>query len=170
MHVNDTEDRKAALHTALRQPINQPLWLGGKDINQQVHSSLSKAENLVNRIREGIWRGYSGKAITDVVNIPDVEVDLASGPLMATTALAEWAWTTDIRVHFVSNMDGTQLDNLLKILNPKTTLFILSSKSFSTIDTYPMPKLHWLGCWQVIIISQRFYDVILSVSQRESIR
>ncbi len=141
-HVNDTEDR-AALHTALRQPINQPLCLDNEDINQQVHSSLSKAENLVNRIREGIWRGYSGKAITDVVNIGVGGSDL--GPLMATTALAEWA-DTDIRVHFVSNMDGTQLDNLLKILNPKTTLFILSSKSFSTIDTLSNAKtaLAWL--------------------------
>lgn len=140
--VNDTEDR-AALHTALRQPPNQSLMVDDQDVNGQVHESLAKAERLVDRIREGIWRGYSGKAITDVVNIGVGGSDL--GPLMATTALAEWA-DTDIRVHFVSNMDGTQLDNLLKILSPKTTLFILSSKSFSTIDTLSNAKtaLGWL--------------------------
>lgn len=140
--VNDTEDRPA-LHTALRLPKDKPLLLNGENITTQVHDSLAKAENLVNRIREGVWRGYSGMAITDVVNIGVGGSDL--GPLMATTALSEWADTT-IRVHFVSNMDGTQLENLLKILNPQTALFIISSKSFSTIDTLSNAKtaLEWL--------------------------
>lgn len=140
--VNDTENRPA-LHTALRLPKSQTFILDGVNVTKQVHESLAKAENLVNRIRDGIWRGYSGKAITDVVNIGVGGSDL--GPLMATTALSDWS-DSKIHVHFVSNMDGTQLDNLLKILNPQTTLFIISSKSFSTVDTLSNAKtaLAWL--------------------------
>lgn len=140
--VNDTEQR-AALHTALRLPKGEPLIVDGVDVGQQVHDSLDKCEALVHRIRSGIWRGYSGKAIRDVVNIGVGGSDL--GPLMATTALSEWA-DTDIHVHFVSNMDGTQLESLLKKLNPQTTLFIISSKSFGTVDTLSNAKtaLSWL--------------------------
>ncbi|OOR83865.1 glucose-6-phosphate isomerase [Moraxella canis] len=140
--VNDTEQR-AALHTALRLPKGEALIVDGADVGQQVHDSLDQCEVLVNRIRSGVWRGYSGKAIRDVVNIGVGGSDL--GPLMAATALSEWA-DTDICVHFVSNMDGTQLDSLLKVLNPQTTLFIISSKSFGTIDTLSNAKtaLSWL--------------------------
>ena len=140
--VNDTEQR-AALHTALRLPKGESLIVDGVDVGQQVHDSLDKCEALVHRIRSGIWRGYSGKAIRDVVNIGVGGSDL--GPLMATTALSEWA-DTDIHVHFVSNMDGTQLESLLKKLNPQTTLFIISSKSFGTVDTLSNAKtaLSWL--------------------------
>ncbi|OOS03557.1 glucose-6-phosphate isomerase [Moraxella cuniculi DSM 21768] len=140
--VNDTEHRPA-LHTALRLPKGEVLMVDGIDVNAQVHESLDKVAKLTARIRSGIWRGFSGEAITDVVNIGVGGSDL--GPLMATTALAEWS-DTDIRVHFVSNMDGTQLDNLLKILNPQSTLFIISSKSFGTIDTLSNAKtaLSWL--------------------------
>lgn len=140
--VNDTEQR-AALHTALRLPKGEPLIVDGVDVGQQVHDSLDKCEALVHRIRSGIWRGYSGKAIRDVVNIGVGGSDL--GPLMATTALSEWA-DTDIHTHFVSNMDGTQLESLLKKLNPQTTLFIISSKSFGTVDTLSNAKtaLSWL--------------------------
>lgn len=140
--VNDTEHR-AALHTALRLPKDSVLWLNGVNVVEQVYTSLKQLEHLVERIRSGVWRGYSGNAMTDVVNIGVGGSDL--GPLMATTALSEWA-DTDIRVHFVSNMDGTQLDGLLKVLNPKTTLFIISSKSFGTVDTLSNAKtaLAWL--------------------------
>lgn len=140
--VNDTEHRPA-LHTALRQPIDDTLLVEGNNVIEQVHASLEKAEKLVDRIRNGIWRGYSGNAITDVVNIGVGGSDL--GPVMATTALKEWS-DTSINVHFVSNMDGTQLDTLLKVLNPQTTLFIISSKSFSTIDTLSNAKtaMSWL--------------------------
>lgn len=134
--VNDTENR-AALHTALRLPQGESLFVEGVDVGQQVHDSLNRCEQIVRRIRTGVWRGYSGKAITDVVNIGVGGSDL--GPLMATTALEEWA-DTNIWVHFVSNMDGTQLDGLLKKLNPQTTLFIISSKSFGTIDTLSNAK------------------------------
>lgn len=140
--VNDTENRPA-LHTALRLPKDKNLVLNGENITEQVHNSLAKAEILVNRIRDGVWRGYSGKAIKDVVNIGVGGSDL--GPLMATTALSDIA-DTAIKVHFVSNMDGTQMDSLLKVLNPQTTLFIISSKSFSTLDTLSNAKtaLAWL--------------------------
>ena len=129
--VNTSEER-AALHTALRLPATATLQVSEQNVVADVHESLARVERLSERVRNGTWRGFSGKAITDVVNIGVGGSDL--GPLMATTALDEWA-DTDIEVHFVSNMDGTQLDNLLKHLNPETTLFIISSKSFGTVDT-----------------------------------
>ena len=140
--VNTSEER-AALHTALRLPVTAKLQVGTQDVVTDVHQSLARVARLSERVRSGTWRGFSGKAITDVVNIGVGGSDL--GPLMATTALDEWA-DTAIEVHFVSNMDGTQLDNLLKHLNPETTLFIISSKSFSTVDTLSNAKtaLSWL--------------------------
>ncbi|MFZ3076250.1 MAG: glucose-6-phosphate isomerase [Psychrobacter glacincola] len=140
--VNTSEER-AALHTALRLPATANLQLDNQDVVADVHQSLGQVERLSERVRSGTWRGFSGKAITDVVNIGVGGSDL--GPLMATTALDEWA-DTCVEVHFVSNMDGTQLDNLLKHLNPETTLFIISSKSFGTIDTLSNAKtaLSWL--------------------------
>ena len=134
--VNDTECRPA-LHTACRLPVGASLVVDGVNIAKGVQASLDKMASLAGRIRSGIWRGYSGKAITDVVNIGVGGSDL--GPLMVTSALDEWA-DTDIRVHFVSNMDGTQIDTLLKRLDPQTTLFIISSKSFGTIDTLSNAK------------------------------
>ena len=140
--VNTSEER-AALHTALRLPTTANLQLDTQDVVADVHQSLGQVERLSERVRSGTWRGFSGKAITDVVNIGVGGSDL--GPLMASTALDEWA-DTCVEVHFVSNMDGTQLDNLLKHLNPETTLFIISSKSFGTIDTLSNAKtaLSWL--------------------------
>lgn len=129
--VNSSEDR-AALHTALRLPKSAKLSHQGVDVVAEVHTSIDKAADIADRIRNGIWRGYSGKAITDVVNIGVGGSDL--GPVMTNAALDEWA-DTDIQVHFVSNMDGTQLGSLLEYLNPETTLFIISSKSFGTVDT-----------------------------------
>ena len=139
----NTSEQRAALHTALRLPETAKLEVNGQDIVNDVHSSLTQVARLSERVRSGTWRGFSGKAITDVMNIGVGGSDL--GPLMATTSLDEWA-DTNIKVHFVSNMDGTHLDNLLKHLNPETTLFIISSKSFSTVDTLSNAKtaLSWL--------------------------
>ena len=139
----NTSEARAALHTALRLPATVKLQVGEQEVVADVHQSLCQVERLSERVRSGTWRGFSGKAITDVVNIGVGGSDL--GPLMAATALDEWA-DTDIEVHFVSNMDGTQLDNLLKHLNPETTLFIISSKSFGTVDTLSNAKtaLSWL--------------------------
>lgn len=164
--VNHTEHR-AALHTALRLPKTAKLSLDGVDIVEQVHCSLDKLTILASRIRTGVWRGYLGQAITDVVNIGVGGSDL--GPLMATTALAEWA-DTSIRVHFVSNMDGTQLDGLLKVLSPQTTLFIISSKSFATADTLSNAKtaLAWLsdtGANQKSILRRHFIGISTRVDK-----
>lgn len=139
----NTSEQRAALHTALRLPADAKLQVGDQDVVTDVHRSLTQVERLSQRIRNGTWRGFSGKAITDVVNIGVGGSDL--GPLMATSALDEWA-DTEIVVHFVSNMDGSQLDNLLKRLNAETTLFIISSKSFGTVDTLSNAKsaLSWL--------------------------
>ncbi|WP_350561928.1 glucose-6-phosphate isomerase [Psychrobacter sp. CAL346-MNA-CIBAN-0220] len=139
----NTSEQRAALHTALRLPATAELNVADQDVVADVHNSLAQVERLSQRIRSGTWRGFSGKAITDVVNIGVGGSDL--GPLMAATALDEWA-DTDIVVHFVSNMDGSQLDNLLKRLNAETTLFIISSKSFGTVDTLSNAKtaLSWL--------------------------
>lgn len=164
--VNHTEHR-AALHTALRLPKTEKLSLDGVDVVAQVHHSLDKLGKLALRIRTGVWRGYSGRAITDVVNIGVGGSDL--GPLMATTALAEWA-NTAICVHFVSNMDGTQLDGLLKVLSPQTTLFIISSKSFATADTLSNAKtaLAWLsdtGANQKSILRRHFIGISTRVDK-----
>ena len=142
MMINSSEER-AALHTALRLPEGENLQVGSQNVTADVHNSLAQVKRLSERIRSGNWRGFSGKAITDVVNIGVGGSDL--GPLMAATALDEWA-DTEIVVHFVSNMDGSQLDNLLKRLNAETTLFIISSKSFGTVDTLSNAKtaLSWL--------------------------
>lgn len=140
--VNTSESR-AALHTALRLPETASLQVDDQDVVSDVHYSLAQVARMSERIRSGTWRGFSGKAVTDVVNIGVGGSDL--GPLMAKTALDEWA-DTSVNVHFVSNMDGTQLDNLLKYLKPETTLFIISSKSFGTVDTLSNAKtaLSWL--------------------------
>lgn len=139
----NTSEQRAALHTALRLPKSAELVVDEQDVVRDVHHSLQQVERLSARIRNGTWRGFSGKAITDVVNIGVGGSDL--GPLMATAALDEWA-DTDIQVHFVSNMDGSQLDNLLKRLDAETTLFIISSKSFGTVDTLSNAQtaLSWL--------------------------
>ena len=158
--VNSSEQRPA-LHTALRLPSSAQLSVAGQDVVADIHTSLDRATRLVERIRSGIWRGFSGKAITDVVNIGVGGSDL--GPLMTTTALDEWA-DSSIQVHFVSNMDGTQLGSLLARLAPETTLFIISSKSFGTVDTLSNAKtaLAWLmntGASQSAILKRHFIGI-----------
>ncbi|SER14709.1 glucose-6-phosphate isomerase [Amphritea atlantica] len=133
-HVNTSENRPA-LHTALRQPKETPLVLQGVDISKEIHCSLERMEALVEQIHNGQWRGYDGSPIKTVVNIGVGGSDL--GPLMTCRALN--LFTTDdirdIELHFVSSMDGSQLARLLNQIDPASTLFIVSSKSFSTIDT-----------------------------------
>ena len=144
----NTSEARPALHTALRLPKGSILQVGEQNVATDVARSLMHVERLSQRIRQGTWRGFSGKAITDVVNLGVGGSDL--GPLMAAQALNEWA-DTDIDVHFISNMDGSQLDNLLKRLRPETTLFIISSKSFGTVDTLSNAKtaLSWLLATEV---------------------
>jgi len=132
--VNCTEGR-AALHTALRTPAGKSLSLNGEDVIAGVQGTLAKMEALVDTLHSGQWRGYSGEAIDTVVNIGVGGSDL--GPLMTCRALSDFkpAAARGIELHFVSSMDGSQLSGLLSSLNPATTLFVLSSKSFTTIDT-----------------------------------
>lgn len=133
-HVNDSEDRPA-LHTALRSPANSSLSINGKNIIKDVHNNLARMESMVNRVHSGQWRGFTGHPIDTVVNIGVGGSDL--GPLMACKALSENQTDTaqNIKIHFVSSMDGSQLAELLNSLNPARTLFVISSKSFTTIDT-----------------------------------
>ncbi|WP_207063976.1 glucose-6-phosphate isomerase [Motiliproteus sp. SC1-56] len=132
--VNSSEQR-SALHTALRAPAERTPRLAGEAIAEAIHGNLARMGEMVAQIHSGHWRGYSGKAITDVVNLGVGGSDL--GPFMACHALEEFRdpRARGLQVHFVSSIDGSQLAELLKRLNPETTLFVLSSKSFTTIDT-----------------------------------
>jgi glucose-6-phosphate isomerase len=129
--INATENR-AVLHTALRNRDNTPVVVDGQDVMPQVNAVLKQMENFSTRVIAGDWQGYSGKKITDIVNIGIGGSDL--GPLMVTEALRPYA-QEDISVHFVSNVDGTHLTETLKGLNPETTLFMIASKTFTTQET-----------------------------------
>jgi glucose-6-phosphate isomerase len=133
-HINDSEDRPA-LHTALRTPKGTTLEVDGVEIIEEVHQNLERMEAIVDKIHSGQWRGFTGHSINTVVNIGVGGSDL--GPLMACKALAEYQpeEAQNLSVHFVSSMDGSQLADLLSHLNPARTLFVISSKSFTTIDT-----------------------------------
>ena len=129
--INYTENR-AAMHWALRLPKDDE---NHKAINEKVHEQLERMFQLVNQIHAGQYRGCTGEVIQDVVNIGVGGSDL--GPLMVSHALSDYKikTTKPLNVHFVSTMDGSQLSDLLHQLRPETTLFIISSKSFGTIDT-----------------------------------
>lgn len=129
--INTTEQR-AVLHTALRNPGDTAILLNGKDIMPTIRATLIKMLQCTENIRHGKWKGYSGKPITDVVNIGIGGSDL--GPKMVVTALTPYI-SNNIKCHFVSNVDGTQISETLKYLNPETTLFIVASKTFTTQET-----------------------------------
>ena len=143
--INDSEKR-AALHTALRLPPDSKLELDGKDIVAEIQQTLARMDQIVERIHAGQWRGYSGMPVDTIVNIGVGGSDL--GPFMASRALAEFSapGARQLRMFFVSTMDGSQIAERLDSLNPATTLFILSSKSFTTIDTLSNANtaLQWL--------------------------
>lgn len=132
--VNDSENR-AALHTALRSPATERLIVNKNNVIKDVHSALNKMEKIVNQIHSGQWRGVTGHPINTIVNIGVGGSDL--GPMMSCRALAGFqsGAAQAINIHFVSSMDGSQLSTLLNNLDPARTLFVISSKSFSTVDT-----------------------------------
>ena len=132
--VNISENR-AALHTALRLPGNELKEIDGQAVTADVHQSLAKMGRLVKQIQNGQWRGFDGSPIKSVVNIGVGGSNL--GPLLACDALEQYASEElgRLDVHFVSSMDGSELEKLLPTLEPATTLFIISSKTFSTVDT-----------------------------------
>jgi len=129
--INGTESR-AVLHTALRNRSNRPIVVDGKDVMPEVNAVLAKMRGFTERLRSGEWKGETGKRITDVVNIGIGGSDL--GPVMATEALRPY-WQEDLYAHFVSNVDGTQIEETLAGLDPETTLFIIASKTFTTQET-----------------------------------
>jgi glucose-6-phosphate isomerase len=143
--VNCTEGR-AAMHWALRLPVDALCTVDGVDVTGQVHEQLARMERIVAKIQAGQWRGATGEVITDVINIGVGGSDL--GPLMATEALNDFSSRTQgrLRVHFASTIDGSQLSQLLRETKPQTTLFVISSKSFTTIDTLTnaATALQWL--------------------------
>jgi glucose-6-phosphate isomerase len=140
--INKTEQR-AVLHSALRGSIKSPLIVDGIDVGDQVQQQLNKMEVFVNKVRQGKWLGYSGKRITDVVNIGVGGSNL--GPQMVTEALKSYS-DDSINVHYVSNVDGTQIANVLKPLDPQKVLFIVSSKTFTTTETITNARtaINWL--------------------------
>jgi glucose-6-phosphate isomerase len=129
--INNTEDR-AVLHIALRNRTNRPILVDGQDVMPAVNRVLGQMRRFSEAIRSGDWRGYTGQAITDVVNIGIGGSDL--GPKMVTLALAPYT-RADLRAHFVSNVDGTDMAETLKRLDPATTLFLIASKTFTTQET-----------------------------------
>jgi len=128
--INFTEDR-SVLHIALRNRSNVPIQVDGKDVMPSVNAVLDHMKDFCDRVISGAWKGYTGKSITDVVNIGIGGSDL--GPLMVTEALKPFA--IGPKVHFVSNIDGTHMAETLKKLDPETTLFIIASKTFTTQET-----------------------------------
>ncbi|CAG9834510.1 unnamed protein product [Diabrotica balteata] len=128
--INFTENR-AVLHIALRNRSNRPILVDGKDVMPDVNAVLNHMKSFTEQVLSGAWKGYSGKKITDVVNIGIGGSDL--GPLMVTEALKPY--NKGLNLHFVSNIDGTHLAEVLKKVNPETVLFIIASKTFTTQET-----------------------------------
>jgi len=138
--INVTENRPA-LHTALRNQSGQPVYVDGKDVMPDVKRVLAHMRTFTEEILSGQWKGYTGKEITDVVNIGIGGSDL--GPVMVTEALK--AYKTRLNVHFVSNVDGTHIAETLKAVDPETTLFLIASKTFTTQET--MANAHTAKDW-----------------------
>ncbi len=128
--INFTEQR-AVLHTALRNRSNTPVYVDGENVMPVVNAVLEHMREFVESVRTGDWKGFSGKTITDIVNIGIGGSDL--GPVMVTRALIPYAGP--LQVHFVSNVDGSQICDTLKNLDPQTTLFLVASKTFTTQET-----------------------------------
>lgn len=128
--INQTENR-AVLHTALRNRSHTPIMVDGEDVMPEINAVLAKMKQFSEAIISGSWKGYTGKAITDVANIGIGGSDL--GPVMVTEALK--AYKNHLNLHFVSNVDATHIVETLKKLNPETTLFLVASKTFTTQET-----------------------------------
>ena len=138
--INRTEDR-AVLHVALRNRSNTPIVVDGKDVMPEVNAVLAKMKQFCDRVINGSWLGYTGKPITDVVNIGIGGSDL--GPYMVTEALRPFK--NHLSMHFVSNVDGTHIAETVKNLDPATTLFLVASKTFTTQET--MTNAHSARDW-----------------------
>ena len=129
--INETEKR-AVLHVALRNRSNTPILVDGKDVMPEINAVLKQMDRFSQEVISGRWKGYTGKAIRDIVNIGIGGSDL--GPAMVAEALRPY-WKSHLRAHFVSNIDGTHITETLKTLSPETTLFLVASKTFTTQET-----------------------------------
>ncbi len=138
--INRTEGR-SVLHVALRNRSNTPILSGGEDVMPGVNAVLEKMKAFSERVISGEWKGYTGKAITDIVNIGIGGSDL--GPFMVTEALKPYK--NHLNLHFVSNVDGTHIVEVLKKVNPETTMFLVASKTFTTQET--MTNAHSARSW-----------------------
>jgi glucose-6-phosphate isomerase len=139
--INNTENR-AVLHVALRNRSNHPVIVDGEDVMQKVNSVIERMGVFAEKVRSGEWRGYTGERITDVVNIGIGGSDL--GPQMVYQALKPYRHPR-LKVHFISNVDGAHVKETLEALNPETTLFVVSSKTFTTQET--MTNAHYARDW-----------------------
>lgn len=128
--INVTENR-AVLHTALRNRANTPVYVDGKDVMPEINAVLEQMKQFSQRVINGDWKGFTGKPITDIVNLGIGGSDL--GPHMVCTALKHYK--SRLNMHFVSNVDGTDLAEVLKKIQAETTLFIIASKTFTTQET-----------------------------------
>jgi len=138
--INVTEGRQV-LHTALRNQSNTPVYADGKDVMPEVNAVLQQMKKFSEAVITGSWKGFTGKQITDVVNIGIGGSDL--GPVMVTEALK--SYKTRLNLHFVSNVDGTHIAETLKGLDPETTMFLIASKTFTTQET--MANAHSARDW-----------------------
>jgi len=139
--INQTENR-AVLHTALRNRSNTPVYVDGQDVMPEVNQVLSHMKAFATQIHQGTWLGYTGKPITALVNIGIGGSDL--GPVMVTEALKAYK-SPKLKLHFVSNVDGTHIAETLKEVDPETTLFFIASKTFTTQET--MTNAHSARTW-----------------------
>lgn len=162
--INQTENR-AVLHVALRNRSNSPILVDGNDVMPDVNEVLNKMKDFSECVNSGSWKGYTNKTITDIVNIGIGGSDL--GPVMATEALKPYA--KKLKVHFVSNVDGTHIAETLKKVSPETTLFMIASKTFTTQET--MANAHSARSWFLkTAIDEEFvkkHFVAISTNQKE---
>ncbi|WP_075066953.1 glucose-6-phosphate isomerase [Candidatus Berkiella aquae] len=156
--VNITEDRPA-LHTALRRDLNKPLLVNQQDVMQNIGAQFDKMATIVDKLHAKRWLGATGKPITDVVNIGIGGSDL--GPLMAVEALKHYQQSA-VKMHFASNIDPVVISDLLKELNSETTLFIISSKSFSTPETLTNAQV--AKNWLIAALGQSIENHLLAVT------
>ena len=139
--INQTEGR-AVLHTALRNFSQQPVTNEGEDVMPKVKAVLAQMKNICHQVHSGEWKGYTGKKIKHIVNIGIGGSDL--GPVMVTEALKPY-WVEGIQVHFVSNVDGTDIAECLKVIEADSTIFLIASKTFTTQET--MTNAHTAREW-----------------------
>jgi len=139
--INLTE-RRAVLHVALRNRMNAPIFVDNKNVMPDINRVLEKMKNFSEAVISGAWKGYSGKPIKDIVNIGIG--GSALGPMMVTNALRPFQ-VPNLKVHFVSNVDGSQIIEVLRKINPETSLFLISSKTFTTQET--MTNAHTAREW-----------------------